>query len=93
VEQIKLGINFLREETVEFVDGMMDVRNTEPIMDRVIQHLNECTKDTPTFTVRPGPLCNWCEYQYMCPAHAESTHGERQKEQGHIQGEALENMG
>lgn len=79
VEFLKLGINFLRDETVEFAKGMMDVRNMEPIMDRVIQHLNNCTKDTHNFKlVRTGPLCGWCDYQYMCPAFAESaTHEEK----------------
>ena len=56
----------------------MDVRDTEPIMDRVIHHLNKCTENTPDFKVRTGPLCGWCEYQYMCPSFAESaTHGEK----------------
>jgi hypothetical protein len=92
IEHIKLGINFLREETVEFANGMMDVRNTEPIMERVIHRLNKCTANTSNFKlVRPGPLCGWCDYQYMCPAHAESAN-EREKEQDHITGKTLENM-
>lgn len=82
IEKIGLGINFLREGTVQFVKGLQDVRNTEPIMDRVIRHLNSCTVETHKHKlVRPGPLCDWCDYRHICPAHADGANGKQRQEE------------
>ncbi len=76
---IKLGINFIRADRVEFQEGMMDVRDIQPMFEQVLTFLNEATQDAHKHTmVRPGPLCNWCDYKGICPAHADGANGKKQ---------------
>lgn len=83
LEGIQTGINFLKEDTIEFVKGLQDVRDVQPIFEEIVQFLNESTKEAHKHElVRPGPLCGWCDYQHICPAHADGTNGSKEKEQG-----------
>jgi len=78
LEAIKLGINFIRADRVDFKKGMMDVRDIQPIFERVLTFLNENTCDVPKHdVVRPGPLCGWCDYSSICPAHADGADGKQ----------------
>lgn len=80
LEAIKLGINFIRADRVDFKKGMMDVRDIQPIFEQVLTFLNEATQDVPNHNlVRPGPLCGWCDYRSICPAHADGADGKQTK--------------
>ncbi len=75
---IKLGINFLKADRVEFMDGMLNVRDIQPLFEAVLSFLNENTVDANNHKlVRPGPLCNWCDYKSICSAHADGTDGKK----------------
>ncbi len=80
LESIKLGINFIRADKVEFKKGMLDVRDIQPVFERVLTFLNEATEDAHNHElVRPGPLCGWCDYRSECPAHADGADGKQTK--------------
>jgi len=75
---IKLGINFIRADRVEFQKGMVDVRDIQPVFEQVLTYLNEATHEAHNHNlVRPGPLCNWCDYKSICPAHADGADGKQ----------------
>jgi len=82
LERIQTGINFLKEDTIEFVKKLQDVRDVQPIFEDITKFLNEATVEAHKHSlVRPGPLCGWCDYQRICPAHADGTNGNKEKEQ------------
>ena len=75
---IKLGVNFIRADRVEFQKGMVDVRDIEPIFEQVLTFLNDSTAEAHNHKlVRPGPLCDWCDYKSICPAHADGADGKQ----------------
>lgn len=83
LEGIQTGINFLKQDTIEFVRKLQDVRDVQPIFEEIVVFLNESTQDAHQHKlVRPGPLCNWCDYLSICPAHADGTNGSKEEEQG-----------
>ena len=77
---VKLAINFLKEDTVEFVKGLQDVRDIQPIIDRTMEHLNTISKDVNLQETRRSPLCKWCDYFRECPAHEGNVNGKEQKD-------------
>ena len=78
LEEIKLGINFIRADRIELKKGMLDVRDIQPMFERVLTFLNEATCDAHNHElVRPGPLCGWCNYRSECPAHADGANGKQ----------------
>ena len=80
LEEVKLGINFMKADRVEFKNEMQDVRDIQILMDKVISFLNDSTTDAsenPNL-VRSGPLCDWCQFISICPAHADGAN-EKQK--------------
>lgn len=80
LEKIKLGINFVRADRVDFVKEMVDVRGIDPLLNNIVEYLNEATRDADNSEVaQPGPLCGWCDYRSICPAHMDGTNG---KEKG-----------
>lgn len=84
LEFVQLGINFLKVGRIELAQKMEDVRDVEPIRDRLIRFLNDSTRETSDLErTKPGRLCGWCEYQSICPAHAGvSDGGINEKEKG-----------
>lgn len=77
---IKLGVNFIRADRVEFQEGMLDVRDIQPTLEYILTFLNETTRDAHKHKlVRPGPLCGWCNYKRICPAHADGADGKQKK--------------
>ncbi len=78
LKSIKLGINFLKADRIEFQDGTLDVRDIQPLFNRVLSFLNDTTQDANNHKlVRTGPLCNWCDYMSICPAHADGADGKK----------------
>jgi hypothetical protein len=76
LEQVQLGINFLRVNKIEFIPGLVDVRDVTPIRDRIVRFLNDSTQYMNDLErTRPGPLCRWCEYQAVCPAQTQTQIG------------------
>ena len=84
LEGIQTGINFLKEDTIEFVKGLQDVRDVQPIFEEIVMYLNDATQDAHQHElVRPGPLCGWCDYQTICSAHADGTNGKEKEQRPH----------
>lgn len=80
LEAIKLGINFIKADRIDFKKGMLDVRDVQALLNKVLSFLNETTREADNHKlVRPGPLCNWCDYKSVCPAHADGTDGKKQR--------------
>lgn len=80
LEEIIIGLNFLRDGEIDFKKGVQPVKDIEPILDRVMSYLNNATKDvTDLQTVRPGPLCDWCDFREICGAHADGTNGKNKR--------------
>jgi len=78
LQHVKLGINFVRTDHVAFKKGMLDVRDVQPLFEQVLTFLNKATIDTHKHElVRPGPLCGWCDYRSICPAHADGANGKQ----------------
>ena len=85
LEEVKLGISFLKVNKIEFIKEMSDVRNITPVRDRLIRFLNDSTRDMHDLDrTRRGPLCSWCEYQTVCPAFTggKIDDGETKEDQG-----------
>lgn len=82
LEQVKLGINFVKTDHVAFKKGMLDVRDIQPLFEQVLVFLNRTTCDAhKKDLVRPGPLCGWCDYRSICPAHADGADGKQTRKQ------------
>lgn len=80
LEEIKLGINFLKADRIEFKKGMLNVRDIQPLLAEVLSFLNDATRDADNHKlVRPGPLCGWCDYKSICPAHVDGADGKKQR--------------
>jgi hypothetical protein len=78
LQQVKLGINFIRTDHVAFKKGMLDVRDIQPIFEQVLTFLNTVTCDAHKHDlVRPGPLCGWCDYRSICPAHVDGAYAKK----------------
>jgi hypothetical protein len=80
LERVRVGLNFLK--TDEIVLGkLQDVRDIQPVMDKVVNFLNASTKEThKSQLVKQGPLCKWCDYQQeYCPAFAGGDNGQETK--------------
>lgn len=76
LEAVKLGINFIKTDRVAFRKGMHDVRDIVPLVDRAVTFLNDAAQDVNNIKlVRPGPLCDWCDYYSICPAQADGANG------------------
>jgi len=71
LERVRVGLNFLKTDSI-VLGSLQDVRDIQPVIDRVVSFLNDCTKEThKSSLVKQGPLCNWCDYQQQhCPAFA-----------------------
>ncbi len=78
LDEIKLGINFIRADRIELRKDMLDVRDIQQVFERVLTFLNEATVDAHNYElVRPGPLCGWCDYRSECPAHVDGANGKK----------------
>jgi hypothetical protein len=78
LQGIVVGINFLLTDNVEFKNRgkLCDVRDVTPIFEEMITYLNNATMDTHKHTVcNKGPLCGWCDYISVCPAHSDGKNG------------------
>jgi RecB family exonuclease len=74
---IQVGINFLKTDVVRF-GRMYDVTSAGPVRDRMINYLNQATRDTADFErTHVSKLCNWCDHKGYCPAHTESGNGKK----------------
>ena len=75
IQKVQTGINHLFAETVDMSKGLDDVRDISVLLDRLIRYANEQTRATYNHNItRKGPLCGWCDYKSICPAHTE-RHG------------------
>lgn len=75
---IVVGINFLLADTVEFKNKgkLCDVRDTTPIFEEMVTYLNTATAEAHNHTrCNKSPLCGWCDFKSVCPAHSDGKHG------------------
>ncbi len=72
VQKVQTGINHLFTETVDMSKGLDDVRDISAMLDDFMRYVNEQTRTAYNHNItRRGPLCDWCDYKTICPAHAE----------------------
>lgn len=73
---IQVGINFLKADVVRF-GKMYDVTSADLIRDRMINYLNEATREAEKSfeTTHITKLCAWCDHISYCPAHTGNDHG------------------
>lgn len=72
VQKIQIGINHLFTETIDMKKGLDDVRDVSTMLSTFIGYANNRTRTAYNHQVtRKGPLCGWCDYKTICPAHAE----------------------
>jgi len=70
VQKVQLCINHLFTESVDMVKGMHDVRDVSAMLDTFMDYANRQTRSSYNHRVtRKSPLCGWCDYQSICPAH------------------------
>lgn len=82
LENIKIGVHFVRDAEIEFVDKLMDVRDVQKLFDNLIRFLNKATELTPNYQlVRPSGLCDYCDYRRLCSAQADGTNGKKIQQQ------------
>lgn len=82
LEEVKIGINYLKVNKIEFVREMEDVRDIAPIRDRLLRFMNDSTRETHKLDwARRGPLCKWCNFYDICPAQTGNPDGGKKEEQ------------
>jgi hypothetical protein len=67
-----VGLNYLGTDKVVLLPTPFSLKEIDPLMDSVVQFLNDATADADNFEMtRCGPLCNWCEYKASgdCPIY------------------------
>jgi len=76
IEQVQLGVHFIRDRKIEMAPKLIDITNTEVLLDRVTAFLNKNAEKLTDLT-KPNktPLCGWCDYQLSCPIFMEGTNG------------------
>jgi CRISPR/Cas system-associated exonuclease Cas4 (RecB family) len=72
VIKIQIGVNHLFTETIDMKQGLDDVRDVATMFSAFMKYVNEQTRAAYNHNItRRGPLCDWCDYKTICPAHAE----------------------
>lgn len=77
LEGVQIAINYLQTNKTEFAPFRY-VHNAGELCERVVAFLNKATaRVTSLEAVRVGPLCSWCDYYSICPAHiVDGAYGE-----------------
>jgi len=80
LEGVQVAVNFLQTNRIEFA-AFKYLHDAGELSDRVVAFLNKATaKAGDIDATRTGPLCMWCDYYSICPAHAtDGTHGQENK--------------
>ena len=74
---IKLSLYFLKHsEKLSTIRTSEQLKKTKEKIIEIIRKIQKAEKDKK-FEPRPGPLCDWCEYQRWCPMF---SHKYRKKE-------------
>ena len=91
ITHIVPGIHWVQEGDIEMGKPIL-LKDLDTLYNTVMTRLNTATTSTHTIdqTVT-GPLCKWCDYRAVCPAHAQGngTGDDRQDEQGVNEGATL----
>lgn len=68
------AIHWVQDEYTD-VGKVIEVSGTAEWVDKVVEHLNATTRDAAENldTVKPSRLCDWCDYQALCPAKNQAT--------------------
>lgn len=93
-KRAKIGINYVKHDSVVFSKNVYDLQDTQYIIDNLIMTLNEITANVDFQEQRVGRLCAWCDYSDECPAYMdEDDKNAKTKESTPEQGTTMENMG
>ena len=69
LRRIKVGINFIRDGEIVMEKDNCNVVDIVPLRNKVIEAVNKASVNLVDLNVtNKGPLCKWCNYQFMCPA-------------------------
>lgn len=76
LEGVQIAVNFLQTDQTEF-STFKYLHNAGELCERVVAFLNKSTARVEDLeAVKPGPLCPWCNFHSICPAHnADGTYG------------------
>jgi hypothetical protein len=76
LEGAQIAVNFLQTNKTEF-SPFTRFSNAGELCERVVAFLNKATAKAENLeAAKPGPLCPWCNFHSICPAHAtDGTHG------------------
>lgn len=83
LEGVQIAVNFLQSNKTEFATFKY-VHDAGELRDHVVAFLNKATaKVVDIEAVRRGPLCDWCDFYSICPAHnTDGGHGEEISNEG-----------
>lgn len=74
IQKVQVGVNHLFTETIDMHKELDDVRDVSAMLSAFIEYVNQQTRTTYNHKVtRRGPLCDWCDFKIICPAHAEQN--------------------
>ena len=75
VQKVQTGINHLFTESIDMSAKLTDVRDVTGMVEAFIVYANTQTRTTYNhLQARKSPLCGWCDFKTICPAHTEQ-HG------------------
>jgi putative RecB family exonuclease len=78
IEKVQTGINHLFTESIDMSAGLTDVRDVGGMVNAFVVYANEQTRLTYNhLQTRKGPLCGWCDFKPICPAHTEQHNGSK----------------
>jgi hypothetical protein len=77
LEGVQVAVNYLQTGQTEFAPFKY-VHDAGELGEHVVAFLNKATAKVQNLeAVKPGPLCPWCDFHSICPAHtADGNHGE-----------------
>lgn len=76
IQKVQTGINHLFTESIDMTAELTDVRDVAGMIDALIVYANKQTRTTYNhLQTRKSPLCGWCGFKTICPAHTEPHNG------------------
>jgi CRISPR/Cas system-associated exonuclease Cas4 (RecB family) len=81
--KLKMAIYFARSGDIVFKNGLDDVTNLDSVLERVISAVNQAAQNLSDMEkATPTPLCGWCDYKCICPAHMDGDNGKENANEG-----------
>ena len=78
IQKVQTGINHLFTESIDMSAGLTDVRDIASMLNAFVAYANKQTRTTYNYRqTRKSPLCGWCDYKSICPAHTEQRNGSK----------------